>query len=142
MDGGALSKRAVVCGSFVGAVLEDVTLPIPQHDTVALVKITVFLSQIREYDTRILIDVISADLNLKVSMRYLRAHMRLLLNEALSLYRNTSSPTSSHHSPHRCTSPSIRPYRKAVSGVCPTRSSHLSSKADRTPRGGVILGDA
>jgi squalene monooxygenase len=31
MDGGALSKRAVVRGNFVGAVLEDVSLPIPQH---------------------------------------------------------------------------------------------------------------
>ena len=111
MDGGALSKRAVVCGSFVGAVLEDVTLPTPQHhDTVALVKITVFLPQIGEHDTRILIDVLSADLNLKVSVRYLRVHMRSLLNEALSLYRNTSSPTSAHHSPHRSTRLSIRPY--------------------------------
>jgi 2-polyprenyl-6-methoxyphenol hydroxylase-like FAD-dependent oxidoreductase len=59
MDGCALNKRAVVRGNFVGAVLEDVTLPIPKHGTVALVKGhgPVLLYQIGEHDTRILIDV-------------------------------------------------------------------------------------
>ncbi|KAI0289590.1 squalene epoxidase [Russula brevipes] len=59
MSGGALSKRAVVRGNFVGAILEDVTLPIPQHGTVALVKGhgPVLLYQIGEHETRILIDV-------------------------------------------------------------------------------------
>ncbi|KAF8498505.1 squalene epoxidase [Russula emetica] len=36
--GGALSKRSVVRGNFVRAVLEDVSLPIPQHGTIVLVK--------------------------------------------------------------------------------------------------------
>ena len=59
MEGSALSKRSVVRGNFVGAVLEDVSLPIPQHGTVALVKGhgPVLLYQIGEHDTRILIDV-------------------------------------------------------------------------------------
>jgi squalene monooxygenase len=59
MAGSALSKRSVVRGNFVGAVLENVSLPIPQHGTVALVKGhgPVLLYQIGEHDTRILIDV-------------------------------------------------------------------------------------
>jgi squalene monooxygenase len=59
VDGETLRKRAVVRGNFVGAVLEDVTLPIPQHGTVALVKGhgPVLIYQIGERETRILIDV-------------------------------------------------------------------------------------
>jgi squalene monooxygenase len=59
MAGSALSKRSAVRGNFLGAVLEDVSLPIPQHGTVALVKGhgPVLLYQIGEHDTRILIDV-------------------------------------------------------------------------------------
>ncbi|KAJ7770935.1 squalene epoxidase-domain-containing protein [Mycena maculata] len=52
---------------FVGAILEDAVLPIPNHGTVALIKGSgpVLLYQISEHDTRILIDVkqpIPADL--------------------------------------------------------------------------------
>lgn len=44
---------------FVGAVLEDAVLPIPNHGTVALIKGwgPVLLYQISEHDTRILVDV-------------------------------------------------------------------------------------
>lgn len=44
---------------FIGAILEDARLPIPNHGTVALVKGfgPVLLYQISEHDTRILIDV-------------------------------------------------------------------------------------
>ena len=44
---------------FVGAILEDARLPIPNHGTVALVKGfgPVLLYQISEHDTRILVDV-------------------------------------------------------------------------------------
>ncbi|OCH87032.1 SE-domain-containing protein [Obba rivulosa] len=44
---------------FVGAVLEDAKLPIPQHGTVALVEGSgpVLLYQIGEHDTRMLVDV-------------------------------------------------------------------------------------
>jgi hypothetical protein len=49
----------MVRGNFVGAILEHVTLPVPQHGTVALVKGhgPVLLYQIGEHETRILIDV-------------------------------------------------------------------------------------
>jgi squalene monooxygenase len=51
--------KPVTRSHFVGAILEDVTLPIPQHGTVALVQGSgpVLLYQISEHDTRILIDV-------------------------------------------------------------------------------------
>jgi squalene monooxygenase len=44
---------------FVGAILEDARLPIPNHGTVALVKGfgPVLMYQISEHDTRILVDV-------------------------------------------------------------------------------------
>ena len=44
---------------FVGAILEDARLPIPNHGTVALIKGSgpVLLYQISEHDTRILVDV-------------------------------------------------------------------------------------
>jgi len=67
---GSLAKLTVVRGHFVGAILEDVTLPIPKHGTVALVKGhgPVLLYQIGEHDTRILIDVKNPlPSNLKVS---------------------------------------------------------------------------
>ncbi|KAF5341025.1 hypothetical protein D9611_005919 [Ephemerocybe angulata] len=56
---GASGFKPVTRSHFVGAVLEDVTLPIPQHGTVALVRGSgpVLLYQISEHDTRILIDV-------------------------------------------------------------------------------------
>ena len=57
--GGSAKCKPVVRGNFVGAILEDVTLPIPQHGTVALIKGhgPVLLYQIGQHDTRILIDV-------------------------------------------------------------------------------------
>jgi squalene monooxygenase len=82
MDGCTLSKRSVVRGNFIGAVLEDVTLPMPQHGTVALVKGhgPVLIYQIGEHDTRILIDVKNPlPSDLKVSMRpfVTYAHVRV-----------------------------------------------------------------
>lgn len=57
--GSSAKCKPTVRGNFVGAVLEDVTLPIPQHGTVALIKGhgPVLLYQIGQHDTRILIDV-------------------------------------------------------------------------------------
>ena len=56
---GASAVKPVTKSHFIGAVLEDVRLPIPNHGTVALVKGfgPVLLYQISEHDTRILIDV-------------------------------------------------------------------------------------
>lgn len=68
-DGCFSNFRSVVMGEsgfkpatrshFVGAILEDVRLPIPEHGTVCLVKGSgpVLLYQISEHDTRILVDV-------------------------------------------------------------------------------------
>jgi squalene monooxygenase len=55
----ALMSKPALRGHFVGAILEDVTLPIPQHGTVVLIKGhgPVLIYQIGEHDTRILIDV-------------------------------------------------------------------------------------
>ena len=56
---GESGVKPVTKSHFVGAVLEDAQLPIPQHGTVALTKNfgPVLLYQISEHDTRILIDV-------------------------------------------------------------------------------------
>ena len=55
----AQMSKPALRSHFVGAILEDVTLPIPQHGTVALIKGhgPVLIYQIGEHDTRILIDV-------------------------------------------------------------------------------------
>ena len=57
--GGSAKCKTIVHGNFVGTVLEDVTLPIPQHGSVALIKghCPVLLYQIGQHDTRILIDI-------------------------------------------------------------------------------------
>ena len=111
MDGGVLNKRAVVRGNFVGAVLEDVTLPIPQHGTVALVKGhgPVLLYQIDEHDTRILIDIknpLPADLMVRVQC--LRTHTRPLLF-LLIYFKNPCSFIESYPHQHRTTTPRIAP---------------------------------
>ena len=72
--GGSAKCKPVVRGNFVGAVLEDVTLPIPQHGTVALIKGhgPVLLYQIGQHDTRILIDVknpLPSDLKVRSPIR-------------------------------------------------------------------------
>jgi len=56
--GGAATKSATR-SHFVGTILEDVRLPIPQHGTVCLVRGNgpVLLYQIGEHDTRMLVDV-------------------------------------------------------------------------------------
>ncbi|KAF8959626.1 squalene epoxidase [Flammula alnicola] len=56
---GASAVKPVTKSHFIGAVLEDAQLPIPNHGTVALVKGfgPVLLYQISEHDTRILVDV-------------------------------------------------------------------------------------
>ena len=56
---GSSIGKSVTRSHFVGAILEDASLPLPNHGTVALVKGfgPVLLYQIGEHDTRILIDV-------------------------------------------------------------------------------------
>ncbi|KAF9445856.1 SE-domain-containing protein [Macrolepiota fuliginosa MF-IS2] len=56
---GRAVAKPVTKSQFCGAVLEDVTLPIPNHGTVALIKGSgpVLMYQISKHDTRILIDI-------------------------------------------------------------------------------------
>ena len=56
---GVAAVKASTKSHFIGAILEDARLPIPNHGTVALVKWfgPVLSYQISEYDTRILVDV-------------------------------------------------------------------------------------
>ena len=56
---GAAAVKPSTKSHFVGAILEDARLPIPNHGTVALVQGfgPVLLYQISEHDTRILVDV-------------------------------------------------------------------------------------
>lgn len=56
---GKSARQLSTRSSFVGAILKNVRLPIPQHGTVALVKGhgPVLMYQISEHDTRMLVDV-------------------------------------------------------------------------------------
>ncbi|GLB41490.1 putative squalene epoxidase [Lyophyllum shimeji] len=56
---GAAGAKSTTKSHFVGAILEDARLPIPQHGTVALIRGfgPVLLYQISEHDTRMLVDV-------------------------------------------------------------------------------------
>jgi len=56
---GEAGEKPLTRSYFIGAVLKDAKLPMPQHGTVALVKGSgpVLLYQIEEHDTRILIDI-------------------------------------------------------------------------------------
>ncbi|KAF8075287.1 squalene epoxidase-domain-containing protein [Lyophyllum atratum] len=56
---GEVGAKSVTKSHFVGAVLEDARLPIPNHGTVALIRGfgPVLLYQISEHDTRMLVDV-------------------------------------------------------------------------------------
>ena len=67
---------------FVGAILEDARLPIPNHGTVAFIKGfgPVLLYQISEHDTRILIDVKQpSSSNLKVNPTNTQYHLFIKL---------------------------------------------------------------
>lgn len=68
---GSAVAKSTTKSHFIGAVLEDARLPIPQHGTVALIKGygLVLLYQIGEHDTRMLVDVkVPLPSDLKVSI--------------------------------------------------------------------------
>ena len=54
-----MAKRMNTKSHFVGAILEDAKLPIPEHGTVALIPGSgpVLMYQIEKHDTRILMDI-------------------------------------------------------------------------------------
>ncbi|KDR80986.1 hypothetical protein GALMADRAFT_241584 [Galerina marginata CBS 339.88] len=87
---------------FIGAVIEDARLPIPNHGTVALVKGfgPVLLYQISEHDTRILVDVrqpLPADLKthiLKNVVPQLPSALHIPIQNALEKDRLRRMPNS------------------------------------------------
>lgn len=119
---------------FVGAILKDARLPIPNHGTVALVKGfgPVLLYQISEHDTRMLVDVkapLPADLKVCTPQFY---SLSPLSNAHIC--RHISYRTSSPSSPRRCTSLSRTLSTPSACGACRTHSFRLSSKARRVER--------
>jgi squalene monooxygenase len=93
------SRQPVTRSHFVGLVLEDATLPVHEHGTVALVKGhgPVLLYQIAERDTRILIDVkqpLPADLKVLTPRLLPASHLlsSLYLVAHLDKYRSSTSP--------------------------------------------------
>ncbi|QRV88438.1 squalene monooxygenase [Ceratobasidium sp. AG-Ba] len=87
---------------FVGAVLKDARLPIPQHGTVALTSNgPVLLYQIEEHDTRMLVDVKGATLPKDLTSYFrqnvipeLPPSLRAPVEEAISTARLRSMPNS------------------------------------------------
>ena len=82
---------------FVGAILEDARLPIPNHGTVALIKGfgPVLLYQISEHDTRILVDVkqpLPSDLKVRQTIIQFFSHKADLLY--LVTYPRKCSPST------------------------------------------------
>lgn len=69
---GKAGRKPETKGNFVGLILKDATLPIPQHGTVALIRGhgPVLMYQIGQHDTRMLVDVrnpLPADLKVSFS---------------------------------------------------------------------------
>ena len=83
---GVAAVKASTKSHFIGAILEDARLPIPNHGTVALVKGfgPVLLYQISEHDTRILVDV-KLPLPSDLKVRHINIH-----NSRLTLFTHVS----------------------------------------------------
>ena len=98
---GASAFKPVTKSHFIGAVLEDVRLPIPNHGTVALVKGfgPVLLYQISQHDTRILIDVknpLPSDLKVRILARFVDSRT---LTQSTVTYSEKHRPTTSFITP-------------------------------------------
>ena len=116
---------------FVGLVLEDATLPIPKHGTVALVKGhgPVLLYQIGTHDTRLLVDVKTPfPSDLKVSSHFPLFELKAQLCPKLP-HRNTSSTRSSRSSPRLSTCPFKPRSRPNEFVACQIPSSPQPSRA-------------
>jgi hypothetical protein len=123
MDGGALSKRAVVGGNFVGACAGGCHAPDPAAWYCGTYKGSWSRAPILDRGTRYPHphrhrhqEPPPGQSQSKHTGTYARICVRCyIFNGTLSLYRITFSPTSSHNCPHPCTQPSTRHYRKTVS---------------------------
>lgn len=110
--GRALAKP-VTRSQFCGAILEDVTLPIPKHGTVALIKDSgpVLMYQISKHDTRILMDI-KQPLPTDLKVWHLPFCYFCSSNKrSTGTYPHTCRPSTSFISPFRCPqSPRQGPY--------------------------------
>jgi squalene monooxygenase len=133
------SRKPSTRSHFVGAVLKDAPLPIPNCGTVCLVKGSgpVLLYQIAEKaeETRILIDIkapLPSDLKVGPLILVLPDFTRL--GSDLRTRRASSPPTSSPNSHPHCSPRSPPRSRRTGSGACPTRSSRRTRRPARAPR--------
>lgn len=100
---GTAMAKSTTKSHFIGAVLEDAKLPMPQHGTVALIKGygPVLLYQIGEHDTRMLVDVrtpLPSDLSASIlQARPLR--QRTLTSTTAAPHLNQRRPTAPHSPP-------------------------------------------
>ncbi len=97
---GPTGAKPVTNSHFVGLILKDATLPLPQHGTVALLKKgfgPALLYQISEHDTRMLVDVkvpLPSDLKVRFNVFYAACHL-LTFNSRISsriYYPNSRVP--------------------------------------------------
>ena len=100
---GASAFKPVTRSHFIGSILEDVRLPIPNHGTVALVKGSgpVLLYQISEHDTRILIDVknpLPSDLKVRVMAGFMDCRT---LTPSIVTYSKKYRPATAFITPPR-----------------------------------------
>jgi squalene monooxygenase len=120
---GPVASKSITKGHFVGLILEDITLPVPQHGTVCLVKNSgpILLYQVAGRDTRMLIDIknpLPSDLKVTSPIepnihRAHRAHRSLRVTSSPKLCLScllSFSPLYASRS------------RKIGSDECPTRS--------------------
>ncbi|KAF8841400.1 SE-domain-containing protein [Paxillus ammoniavirescens] len=99
---GKSARQSSTRSYFVGAILKDVRLPMPQHGTVALIKGhgPVLLYQVSEHDTRMLVDVKSplpSDLKGHILTNIapqLPASLHIAVHEALENDRLRRMPNS------------------------------------------------
>jgi len=99
---GKSTRQSSTRSYFVGAILKDVQLPMPQHGTVALIRGhgPVLLYQISEHDTRMLVDVkhpLPSDLKghiLTNVVPQLPASLHVAIHEALDRDRLRRMPNS------------------------------------------------
>lgn len=137
---GGAAVAPVTKSHFIGAILEDVRLPIPNHGTVCLTKGygPVLLYQISEHDTRMLVDV-KAPLpsDLKVSNTFCVVR-RVLTSLQAHLLKNIvpQLPTSLHTAVRKALDKD-RLRRMPNSFLPPIEQGSRKSKA-----GAILIGDA
>ena len=131
---GVAAVKPMTRSHFIGAILEDARLPIPNHGTVALVKGfgPVLMYQISEHDTRMLVDV-KQPLPSDLKVRPTNIQCPFSLNSPIHS-SHISSKTSSLNYRRSYTSPSRRRLKRTDYDECPTPSFLPSSKVQPPQR--------